>query len=119
MFTNECPSCEAINSLTPVVHSLVINRGVECTVDGLEGYECIQCKEIITIPSQINKNHRKINNTYEVLRSEAFENLRRIAERGLSMIHDQLDAGEYVGEYIDIFQHLLDEIDRAKKIGVR
>ena len=36
--------------------------------------------------------------------------LRRIAERGLKMAQDRADSQEY----IDIFQHLLDELERIK-----
>ena len=35
--------------------------------------------------------------------------LRRIAERGLKRAQEDMDS-----EYIDIFQHLLDELERAK-----
>lgn len=35
--------------------------------------------------------------------------LRRIAERGLKMAQDRADSQEY----IDIFQHILDELERV------
>jgi len=44
-----------------------------------------------------------------------FSNLRRIAERGLRMAQDRADSHEY----IDIFQHMLDEIERVNyQIGI-
>ena len=45
-----------------------------------------------------------------------FSNLRRIAERGLRMAQDRADSQEY----IDIFQHMLDEIERVNyQIGIQ
>jgi hypothetical protein len=38
--------------------------------------------------------------------------IRRIAERGLKMAQR-----EYQSRYIDVFQHLLDELQRVEKYG--
>ena len=50
-----------------------------------------------------------MNSKMTPFQSEQVEILRRIAERGLKLAQ-QGDPGDY--KFIDVFQHLLDEIER-------
>ena len=47
---------------------------------------------------------------------EQLDILRRIADRGMKLVEKtQFDPDFYGGDFRDIFQHMLDEIERTRK----